>query len=161
MKSDHSGGEEMLLRFTFVPRGSTRRPWRRQHGARRPMTGEHRPMPRWPSPPRAASDRPPWGSGFALDGGRKRWGEIVINVICILCLSFYLSSVWRSFSAGSPNQWWVWSQEAKKLQLGWINRCHCCPLLELLEHYMSWKSNLTYWTLTLPLIPPYVALELE
>lgn len=39
-------GEEMLLRFTFVPRGSTRRPWRRRHGARRPMRGEPRLMTR-------------------------------------------------------------------------------------------------------------------
>lgn len=40
-------GEEMLLRFTFVPRGSTRRPWRRRrHGERRPARGEPRPMTR-------------------------------------------------------------------------------------------------------------------
>lgn len=40
-------GEEMLLRFTFVPWGSARRPWRRRRsGALRPVRGESRLMSR-------------------------------------------------------------------------------------------------------------------
>lgn len=39
-------GEEMLLRFTFVPWGSARRPWRRRSGALWPVRGESRLMSR-------------------------------------------------------------------------------------------------------------------
>lgn len=62
----------MLLRFTFVPWGSAHHPWRRRSGALQPVRGESRLMSRWPSPPRGASDRPPLGSGFALDRRRQR-----------------------------------------------------------------------------------------
>lgn len=72
VKSDHSGGEEMLLHFTFVPKGSTRRPWLLRRGVRRPMREEPHPMSPWPFPPPDASDRPPWGSGFALYRDRER-----------------------------------------------------------------------------------------
>lgn len=80
----------MLLRFTFVPGGLTRRPWRRRRrGARRPMRGEPHPMTRWPSPPRGASDRPPWGSGFALERVKER-GEIyiIMGIWCVFFFSF-------------------------------------------------------------------------
>lgn len=144
MKSDHSGGEEMLLRFTFVPRGLTRRPWRRRRrGARRPMRGEPRPMSRWPSPPRGASDRPPWGSGFALDRGRGRRETVIISVFCVfLSLSFllkyFLHWIIKSVMRLKPRS------QRTSAGLKTINRCHCCPLLEVLGDYMSWKCNLTY-----------------
>lgn len=72
------GGEEMLLRFTFVPVGWTRRPWRPLlRGGRRPMRGGRRPTSPSPSPPRAASGRRPWGSGCALVRGQKEGAESV------------------------------------------------------------------------------------
>ena len=71
----------MLLRFTFVPWGSTHRPWRQRHGVRQPVRGESRPTSRSPSPPRGASDRLPWGSGSALGGeGNQR------RLICIIII---------------------------------------------------------------------------
>lgn len=64
----------MLLHFTFVPGGWTRRPWRLLRGGRRPARGGRRPTSPSPSPPRAASDRRPWGSGSALGRESAEWG---------------------------------------------------------------------------------------
>lgn len=60
----------MLLHFTFVPMGLRHRPWRR--GARRRGRAGSRPMPRWLSPPRGVSGRPPSGSSFSLENRRRR-----------------------------------------------------------------------------------------
>lgn len=97
----------MLLHFTFVPGDLVRLPWQRRHGVRRPMRGESRLKRRWPSLLRAASGRPLWGSGFALKREEEEEGNLFWN------------HVWKS------------AEQNFKI----INRCSCCPLLELLQQY--------------------------
>jgi len=55
------------LNFTFVPWRWSCRPWQLLRGGRQRATGAFRPWAWRPSPPRGASGRPPWGSGYALE----------------------------------------------------------------------------------------------
>lgn len=84
-----------------------------------------------------------------LSGGRNKEEEVIISVSVIFCL--YKSVFWLCllFSQGGISLCWI-NKSAMRLKpktLAWlntINRWHCCPLLELQEHWippdLPWSS---------------------